>query len=57
MGFSIKIWSGGGSASSCIIFDRAPDSVVDTLLAVLEHHGGVGQPSPKLLQVGYVGPQ
>ena len=56
MGFSIKFWSSGGSSSSSIIFDSAPDSLVDTLLAVLEYHEGVGHPPHKLLQVGYRGP-
>ena len=51
-GFSIKMWSGSGSSSSCLIFDSAPDSVVDGLLALLEHQEGVGQAPPKLLQVG-----
>ena len=51
-GFSIKMWSGSGCSSSCLIFDRAPDSVVDSLLALLGHQEGLGQPSPGLLQVG-----
>ena len=51
-GFSIKMWSGSGCSSSCLIFDRAPDSVVDSLLALLGHQEGLGQASPGLLQVG-----
>ena len=50
LGLSVRLWSDSGSC--CLVFDTATDSVVDTLLAVLEHHDGVGRPPHKLLKVG-----
>ena len=52
LGLSVRLWSSSGSC--CLVFDTATDSVVATLLAVLEHHDGVGQPPPQLLQVRYI---
>ena len=42
------MWS--GASSSCLIFDRASEGVVETVLTLLAHHDGVGQPGYTLLQ-------
>ena len=55
LALSINLWS-SPECSSCIIFDSPSDAVVDTVLTVLEHHRGVGQGGPKLLQVSRYGP-
>jgi hypothetical protein len=50
LSMSIRMWS-GPDISSCIIFDSPSDSVVDTVLAVMEHHDGVGKAGVRKLQV------
>ena len=40
----------GSVGSSSVVVGEVPVEVVDLLLAVLELHGGVGTPSPLLLQ-------
>lgn len=47
---SLRMWS-GPDISSCIIFDGPSESVVDTVLAVLEHHDGVGKAGVRKLQM------
>ena len=50
LGLSLRMWSSSDS-SCCIIFSSPSDSLVDTLLAVLQNSDGVGQASDNLLQV------
>ena len=51
-GLSLRLWSSAGSC--CLVFDTATNSVVDTILSILQHHDGLGQPPLQLLQVGNV---
>ena len=48
-GVSLKLW--GPGSSCCLVYDRPADSVVDSLLAVLEDNMGLGQPPTGLLKV------
>ena len=49
LGVSLTMWS--GASSSCLIFDRASEGVVETVLTLLAHHDGVGHAGYTLLQV------
>ena len=48
LGVCLTMWS--RDSSSCLIFDRASEGVVETVLTVLTHHAGVGKATYSLLQ-------
>ena len=50
LGLSLRMWSSFDS-SCCLIFSSPSDSLVESLLAVLQSSEGVGQVPAKLLQV------